>query len=396
MSTYTVIQDIEAEDKLLGPLTLRQFIYAGIMIGCLFFAFLAGKVSIFLGLPFILPAAIFGFLAAPWSKDQPTETWAVAKVRFLFIPRKRIWNQTGQKDLVKITVPKRDNIQYTDGLSRSAVQHRLQALASTIDTRGWAVKNSPGGGGGPSQQIVFTSDNSSDRLTGSPSMPQAVSDYAVAAPNDVLDEQTGVAKQFDQMIATAEQVHRQKIMQKLNNTDPSPDSEPTAPSTATDQSKTWFTPQSQGNQAAVQQIGSMEDASPESPAANSPTVSPEEEEKLLTVLEERDNTSNEVNQNHLKVIQPLGAAPAPAATKAATADPVDKPNTNTDNVPAVDSSQVAQNTNKTEANNSANAPVTAAPDPAILNLSRNDDLDVATIARQAKKKSDNEVVISLH
>ena len=28
MSTYKVLQDIEAEDKLIGPLTLRQFIYA--------------------------------------------------------------------------------------------------------------------------------------------------------------------------------------------------------------------------------------------------------------------------------------------------------------------------------------------------------------------------------
>ncbi|MGH7158305.1 MAG: PrgI family mobile element protein [Candidatus Saccharimonadales bacterium] len=30
MATYKVIQDIEAEDKILGPLTLRQFIYAGV------------------------------------------------------------------------------------------------------------------------------------------------------------------------------------------------------------------------------------------------------------------------------------------------------------------------------------------------------------------------------
>ena len=30
MATYKVIQDIEAEDKLLGPLTLRQFIYAAV------------------------------------------------------------------------------------------------------------------------------------------------------------------------------------------------------------------------------------------------------------------------------------------------------------------------------------------------------------------------------
>lgn len=30
MAVYKVLQDIEAEDKLIGPLTLRQFIYAAI------------------------------------------------------------------------------------------------------------------------------------------------------------------------------------------------------------------------------------------------------------------------------------------------------------------------------------------------------------------------------
>jgi hypothetical protein len=37
MATYKVIQDIEAEDKLVGPLSLKQFIFA--------------LIAIFLGLP---------------------------------------------------------------------------------------------------------------------------------------------------------------------------------------------------------------------------------------------------------------------------------------------------------------------------------------------------------
>ena len=45
------------------------------------------------------------------------------------------------------------------------------------------------------------------------------------------------------------------------------------------------------------------------------------------------------------------------------------------------------------------AQVTSEKEAAIMNLARNDDLDVATIARQAKKdvqSNDGEVVISLH
>lgn len=58
MSTYKVIQDIEAEDKLLGPLTLRQFIYAVIVIVSGFIAFRLAAVKFFLAIPF-LPLMIF-------------------------------------------------------------------------------------------------------------------------------------------------------------------------------------------------------------------------------------------------------------------------------------------------------------------------------------------------
>ncbi len=47
MSTYKVIQDIEAEDKLLGPLTLRQFIYAAVVLVMGFVAFKLMTVSPF-------------------------------------------------------------------------------------------------------------------------------------------------------------------------------------------------------------------------------------------------------------------------------------------------------------------------------------------------------------
>jgi hypothetical protein len=39
MATYKVLQDIEAEDKLLGPLTLKQFIFAAVAIAIGFVEF---------------------------------------------------------------------------------------------------------------------------------------------------------------------------------------------------------------------------------------------------------------------------------------------------------------------------------------------------------------------
>ena len=79
MATYKVIQDIEAEDKLLGPLTLKQFVYAIIVVVCGFVAFKLATIGWYLALPFIPPMLFFGVMAAPLGRDQPTEVWLIAK-----------------------------------------------------------------------------------------------------------------------------------------------------------------------------------------------------------------------------------------------------------------------------------------------------------------------------
>ena len=64
MATYKVIQDIEAEDKLVGPLTLRQFIYAGIAAINLYLGFLSlNKHAQFMLVLFLPIAFVTGFFA---------------------------------------------------------------------------------------------------------------------------------------------------------------------------------------------------------------------------------------------------------------------------------------------------------------------------------------------
>src|SRR5208282_4059074 len=116
MASYKVIQDVEAEDKLIGPLTFRQFIYAGVavILGYLCYLLLTHHAG-FMVVVFLPIALVSAFFAWPWGRDQPTEIWALAKIRFLLLPRKRIWNQSGIKELVTITVPKKIESDYTNG-----------------------------------------------------------------------------------------------------------------------------------------------------------------------------------------------------------------------------------------------------------------------------------------
>lgn len=142
MATYKVLQDIEAEDKFLGPLTLKQFIFGSVTIVCLYLSFLFLTKGLWPLVLFLAPIAfVTGFLAFPWGRDQPTETWLLAKLRFYFKPRRRIWDQSGILELVKITVPKKVQLYTGSSLTQNEVESRLQALAATVDTRGWAIKN---------------------------------------------------------------------------------------------------------------------------------------------------------------------------------------------------------------------------------------------------------------
>ena len=70
MATYKVIQDIEAEDKLLGPLSLRQFIYAVIVVVLCYVVFRVFFIQPVLVAPFLPPIILFGVLAAPFGHDQ--------------------------------------------------------------------------------------------------------------------------------------------------------------------------------------------------------------------------------------------------------------------------------------------------------------------------------------
>lgn len=340
------MQDIEAEDHILGPLSLRQFIFALVMA---LFAYLSVlsvmKQVYFLLAVFVPPALLAGFFAFPFGRDQPTEIWALAKLRFWFKPRKRIWNQSGVKELVTITVPKKIEHVYTNGLSQTEVQSRLKALAQTIDSRGWAVKNVAVNS--YVENPLAPSD--SDRLVSINNVPQNVQETGILASDDMLDTNNNpIAQQFDVMMDQSSQAHHQQLLQQLNSPTPTPQAQ------AAVSTDPWF----MGGAPIVQ--------------ADSGTP----EEAAVLARSRAQNTARHAGNDHLRTLQPLGSQAAqPASTQ-------------------------------TRAGLPAATPVTAMPDPAILALANNDDLNVATLAREAQKahdsaehasqrKGDGEVVISL-
>jgi hypothetical protein len=223
MAVYKVIQDIEAEDKLLGPLTLKGFIYALIAgtLAFINFRFLVatnlGPVRWIVMLLFLLPMLLFAVLASPLGREQPTEVWLLSHVRFLVKPRRRIWNQSGISQLVTITVPKRPERILTKGFSQTEVKSRLEALATTLDSHGWAVKNVDVNLSA-SPTYLQSTEGESDRLINTSSLPQIDQVADIHASDDIMDEKSNpTAQKFDKLIKEAETERKKGIFDRLKS-----------------------------------------------------------------------------------------------------------------------------------------------------------------------------------
>lgn len=140
MAEYKVPQDVEADDKLIGPFSFRQFIY--LIVVAVMAATAYGLGRIFTPLAIIpLPVIIFfGALALPLRKDQPMEMYMAAILSFYLKPRKRLWDPDGIDSLIEITAPKVIEYSRVKDLDQQEAERRLSYLAEIVDSQGWAVR----------------------------------------------------------------------------------------------------------------------------------------------------------------------------------------------------------------------------------------------------------------
>ncbi|HSX27571.1 MAG TPA: PrgI family protein [Patescibacteria group bacterium] len=332
MATYKVIQDIEAEDKLLGPLTLRQFIYAAIALVSAFVAFKLAAVNLLLALPLLPIILFFGALAAPFGRDQPTEVWLLAKIRFFLKPRRRIWDQSGIKEMVTITAPKVVERVLSKNFSEKEVESRLEALANTIDSRGWAVKNI--------NVNLFNQPNygleDSDRLVGTEVLPQDMPVLDIKPTDDVLDVNTNpTAQNFEQLVANSTQAHKQQAVDNMKSAS-QPSDQP---------ADYWFL---RGQEPTTSEKGyaTFQGSKVVTPGAeNEQSTPPSDYEKQLLNKIHLDMSKPNPAYGHMRNIKPMSEQKASKKTKA----------------------------------------MPPAPDPAILGFANNNDLSVGTIQHETSK-----------
>ena len=220
MAQYKVPQDVEADDKLIGPFSFRQFVYlliAGGLIATAVGLFQLFPALAIIPVPFVL---FFLALALPLKKDQPMETYLAAIVQFYLRPRARIWMPGQKENPILITAPKKVDDYLTRDITGEEATHRLSFLADIVDTEGYAIK---GAGANPMREDLMAEANAT---------PDMFETYQSQVINRVIDQ--------DKMSRHQSAVNEMREAIKRNNPgmvpeEPGAESEPVltpAPTTA--------------------------------------------------------------------------------------------------------------------------------------------------------------------
>ena len=347
MAVYKVPQDVEADDKLIGPFSFRQFIYLVIVAIAIFMAWFMAQIFvglILIPLPFII---FFGALALPLRKDQPMEIYLAAVIQFYLKPRIRKWDAEGQVDLVTIVAPRVVEQSRTKEYGADEAQRRLSYLSQVIDTQGWAARG-----------VTNTSLTSlADTVTAEAS-----------TIDDVMDESIGIGHQFDSLIEQQDAIRKQQMTQRFQAAIAQP-----ATPVAADYSAfplpidPALTPTAQPDEMML----------PAPQVAAAPTYNPYPSQMRQRVVEPASRHSVQPDPqatvqktilNPSPLIPPSGYAEPPAPTP--VAQPVENP-------------QISASDNT--------------PSPDIMRLANNNDLSISALAREAHRlqSNDDEVVVSL-
>ena len=137
---YKVPQKIDLEDKIIGPLTLKQFLYllgGGTVIYIILSTYPSQwYIYVLIFLVAILSLA-FAFVKV---QDQDFATILFSIFSYLVRPRKRYWNKAAvvQKNVtIKNVDPNAGKEKEFEIKNPAQVKSRLQMLSEVVDTHGW-------------------------------------------------------------------------------------------------------------------------------------------------------------------------------------------------------------------------------------------------------------------
>lgn len=212
MATYKIPRDVEAEDKLVGPFTFKQFVFLIVAVIAAYLTWVFFQITPFLSLLTLPIVLLFGFIGVYHREDQPIETYIAALLNFVLKSRQRVWQHNAVSEAVRLVKPKLQQkpVQPRDP---KKVKGQLQRLAQVIDTRGWSSKN-------PLLQEPFQPESITheDRIVFPNQAAQSAEPVDVRPGDDILDiTNNPYAKGLTQRVTAAGAQAKQQAIAKMQS-----------------------------------------------------------------------------------------------------------------------------------------------------------------------------------
>lgn len=131
---FLVPQFIDVEDKIFGPLSVRQFIIIIIAAGALFVSFRLADIGLFIveALIIVLATIAFAFIRV---NGRPFHYFVINLIQMTRRPQLRVWRRDVTSEelrLPRVTAPPKQDTQHKPPLTAS----RLAELSLVVDTGG--------------------------------------------------------------------------------------------------------------------------------------------------------------------------------------------------------------------------------------------------------------------
>lgn len=139
MTQYQVPQFIDIEDRIIGPLTLKQFLYLAFAAAFLFVFWFLFKFYIWIifALPITASALAFAFLKI---NDRPFVYFFLAAVFYFIKPRLYVFGE--EKEIKKTALPKSEpKSSETPAEGVKVTRSKLKELALNLDLGAGRVNN---------------------------------------------------------------------------------------------------------------------------------------------------------------------------------------------------------------------------------------------------------------
>lgn len=130
---FKIPQNVQAEDKIVGPLTLKQLIIVGVGGGIDYFIYIS-LAKVYLLTVWILPVAFVGLITTAVAflkiKGIPFVQFMLLSIEYQFKPKIRTWMQGGGDVFISVTQPRPKT---KEELEQVKQQQRLPKDLSNLD-----------------------------------------------------------------------------------------------------------------------------------------------------------------------------------------------------------------------------------------------------------------------